>query len=399
LNKIKKIIKKTLFIITGNKPFKNKLPKLDSIKKILVISLYFKGDFLFHSAFLQALKEYAPDSKIDLWLKSRLLDLAENDPRFNSILIFDYIKTANYRENSKLRLKEKFNFLKRIRQNNYDLIFDLTGKYSTALFTLLSSARFTVGINYNYFGFCYDKFVYLNTSTDKGHLIDKYLSVLPKGLNIDINNWELIRRKIGTKPIIYIDKMTRELIDRKLNELNIINERPFITLHVTSGWKAKELDSIVFADLIKYLISKDYNFLFVGDQADLVKLKEINTYLIDLELDIEKYLLRLSFIQSAELIKRSDLFIGSDSAPLHVAGAVGTPSIGLFGPTNPEFSRPHGEIHRIIYHKLWCSSSEERQYCTRNGGMTCPTIDCMKLMTSKEIIDSIEELLIKYPKK
>src|SRR4030095_2068878 len=133
----------------------------------------------------------------------------------------------------------------------------------------------------------------------------------------------------------------------------------------------------------------------IGADSDLKKLEEINSYLDGKEFDLKTRFLPLQFIQSAELIRRADLFIGSDSAPLHTAGAVGTPSIGIFGPTNPEFSRPLGAQHKIIYHRLFCYSSADTQYCTRNAGFTCPTIDCMKMITSNEIITMIENLLYK----
>lgn len=103
--------------------------------------MYFKGDFLFHTAFLEALKRILFDSKIDLWLKSRLSDIVEQNQRFNEILLFDDMKTSNYNEISRFNLKSKIIFLKKLRDKKYDVIFDLTGKYSTALFILFSVPR------------------------------------------------------------------------------------------------------------------------------------------------------------------------------------------------------------------------------------------------------------------
>jgi len=368
---------------------------MDSLKRILVISLYFKGDFLFHTAALEALKRIVPGAKIDLWIKSRNSDIALNDPRFNEVLIFDDIKTADYNENPKLNFKGKVNFLKKLRGKNYDLIIDMTGKYSTGLFTCLASPKHSAGINYNFFGFCYDNFINLNTSTQEGHLIQKYLSVIKKAFKLDDNTWESITKDIKIKPYIFIDDNSRKFIDEKLKELMRNPEKPFIVLHATSGWSAKELNSEIFADLIKYMNSKEYNFAFIGADSDLKKLEEINSYLDGKEFDLKTRFLPLQFIQSAELIRRADLFIGSDSAPLHTAGAVGTPSIGIFGPTNPEFSKPLGEQHQVLYHRLFCSSADDRQYCTRNGGFTCPTIDCMKMIKSAELMSMIEKALTK----
>lgn len=397
MSRLKKIIKRLLNFLTGRKLFRKKTPGLNSIHKILVISLYFKGDFLFHTAFLVALKALLPDSKIDLWLKTRLAEIAEKDPTFNNILIFDDIKTADYREKSKVNIPGKLRFLKQLRKNKYDFIVDLTGKYSTGLFTLLAFPKYSAGINYNFFGFCYDKFAELNTSTEEGHLIDKYLSLIPKVLNPDIDKWNELRKTIQTKPYLYIDNEIKEFITLKLKDLNINPVKPFITLHATSGWSAKEIDCKVFAELIRYFNSKQLDYIFIGDNGDKKKLEVIKSYLNDQDFDFNKNFLQLHFMQSVELIRRSSLFIGSDSAPLHAAGAVGTASIGIFGPTNPEFSKPVGKQHQVLYHKLYCSAAEDRQYCTRNGGFTCATVDCMAMINSNEIIYMIEKALEPSP--
>lgn len=64
---------------------------------------------------------------------------------------------------------------------------------------------------------------------------------------------------------------------------------------------------------------------------------------------------RLRLKETAALIGRCQLFIGNDSAPLHMAAAVGTPAIGLFGPTSPSQFSPCGPGHSVIYKSLPCS--------------------------------------------
>jgi len=393
LDNFKKAVKKILNFLTGRKPFRKRRPLLNDVKRILVISLYFKGDFLFHTAFLEALKTLLSGSKIDLWVKSRLADIVENDPRFNKVMVFDDIRTVNYREQSSFNLKGKINFLKKLRKNKYDLVIDLTGKYSTALFTLFSSPGYSVGINYNFFGFCYDSFVELNTSTEKGHLIEKYISVIPKGLHLKADEWNSVKEKIEIRPYIYIDDDTRRIVEEKLSFVRINKENKLIILHATSGWKAKEMNAKIFSELVKYFNSKKYDFVFVGDDGEISKLEEIKSFLTEDEIDFKRQFLKLKMLQTAELIRRSDLFIGSDSAPLHIAGAVGVPTIGIFGPTNPGFSAPVGKLHHVVYHQLFCSAEIDRQYCSRNAGFTCATIDCMKMVKSQEIIKLIEQIL------
>ena len=391
---MKKKIKKLLSVITGYKPYKNRYINQESIKKVLVISLYFRGDILFHSTFLRVFKILYPHSIIDIWIKNRLNDIIKDNPDINKIHIFDDIKTAGYNDKSHFNLRGKYKFIRKIKNEKYDLIIDLTGKYSTAIITLLAKPRFSIGINYNYFGFCYDKYVYLNTSTAKGHLIDKYLNVLKQGLKIDDVKWNNYLKDFKIKPYIYIDKKDCDEVELLWKKSLNYPEKKTIVIHVTSGWSAKNLPITTFAELIDKLLIKNYNLVFIGDENDRKRLLKIQDCLTEKHHILTDYYFSLPFTQSAELIRRADLFIGSDSAPLHVAGAVGTPSIGLFGPTNPEFSRPVGKQHKVIYHKLYCSSAVERQYCTLNGGFTCKTWDCMKIIIADEIIAFAEDLLL-----
>ena len=56
-----------------------------------------------------------------------------------------------------------------------------------------------------------------------------------------------------------------------------------------------------------------------------------------------------SILDLAELIRQSRIFVGCDSGPLHLASAVGTPSVGLFGPKDPTVYGPFNPIHRVVY--------------------------------------------------
>lgn len=123
------------------------------IKKILIMSLYFRGDMLFNTAAIRMLKKIFPDADIDVMVKSRSKDVLEGNPYINKLIVFDDIKTADYNDSSEIKLKEKLLLLKKIRNEDYDLCIDFTGKYSTALIALLGGFKYSTGLNYNGFDF------------------------------------------------------------------------------------------------------------------------------------------------------------------------------------------------------------------------------------------------------
>lgn len=389
-NKIIDLIKKlTPYLLF----LKRKDIDVSEVQKILINSLYFRGDTIFHIPVFQALRYLFPNAQIDLWVKSRNYEIVKNNPCFSNIIVFDHFKTADYNEKVNLELNNKINFIKSIRKNRYDLYIDLTGKYSTGILALLGRFKYSAGINYHGFGFCYNKYYELDTSHIEGHLIDKYLSVIKNIFDINDTDWNNLLKVIRSIPYLYTDAETKQMVDEELRRRNITKDKPLICLHTTAGWKAKEMDSDKFASLIKNLAkSGKYHILIVGDKSDMKKLAEIQSFLGS-SFNINNMFLSLPLNGTIELINRADLLIGSDSAPLQIAGVVNTSSIALFGPTNPEFIRPRGKNHLVVYHELYCSASKNEQFCTRNAGKTCATIDCMKNIAVKEIMEKIDFLL------
>lgn len=392
MSAIKKIIQ-----FLGGLLFFYRKKEIDSKKvhNVLVVSLYFRGDLLFHTPVIKILNYLIPGAKIDFWVKSRSSELIEYNPRIRKVLVFDDLKTADYNEKSYLNLPGKLKFLRKLRKEKYDLIIDLTGKYSTAIFTLLSGSRYSIGINYNGFGFLYSKFIDLNTSHSKGHLIDKYLNVIKEGFSVTNEEWKVIIEKVKPKPELYIPQKIKEEIDKIFIELGIDSEKPLVVIHTTAGWNAKELNTKVFSNLLNYLKQgSKYYLLIVGSEWDEEKVRAIYRDLDkNLFPDVKSFFRPLSMLASSEVIRRSDVFVGSDSFPLHTTGAFDVPSVGLFGPTNPDFSNPIGDQHLVVYYKLYCSASDSEQFCTRNAGKTCATIDCMKLITVSEIAAKVELLV------
>ena len=98
---------------------------------------------------------------------------------------------------------------------------------------------------------------------------------------------------------------------------------------------------------------------------------------------------RLTLRQSAEVIRRAVALVTNDSAPLHFAQAVGTPTVAIFGPTVPAFGfGPRGPRDRVIE----CSGLACRP-CSPHGPETCPLGHhlCMTSLTVDQVLRAIEE--------
>jgi ADP-heptose:LPS heptosyltransferase len=94
----------------------------------------------------------------------------------------------------------------------------------------------------------------------------------------------------------------------------------------------------------------------------------------------------LTLGQSAALIREADLLVSGDTGPLHIAAAVGTRVIGLYGSVNTDRSRPIGEGHVVLKKEMWCLPCEQK---------VCPlgTTQCMKDITPEEVFAQVRKVL------
>lgn len=396
-NYIKKFIyslgKKLFFLKKKNLKFKD----LKNINSVLFITLYFKGDVLFQTPVIEIISKLFPKAQIDVWVKSRSAELLEDNSHINEVLVFDSVRTSEYlEENRKFDLKGKYHFLRKLRSKKYDLVIDYTGLFSTSMFVFLSGSRYNFGKNEQGFGFLYNNDLSIDFSIVEGNLIKKYINLLKDLLNVENEKWEEIISKIQLKPILNQNSQISARVKDELEKRNFDLSKHLICLHLTSGWEAKRWAIENFAELIKALLTKyEFEMVVIGndyDKSEYYKIINMLKSYVNQE-KLKNVFFSFPINYNVELIRICDLFIGSDSAPLHIAGAVDTPSIALFGPTNPKFSTPIGSEHFYIYHELGCSAKPNEQYCSRNAGKTCDTLDCMKMITVKEVLDKIYHVI------
>lgn len=163
-----------------------------------------------------------------------------------------------------------------------------------------------------------------------------------------------------------------------------------VAIHTGPSWKVREWPAEHWQRLIDHLkTNMGLRILHIGAprHAELGK-QEVRGFV-----GTESIVDQLSLEEVTALIAQVDLLIGIDSGMLHLAGAVRTPTVGLFGPTNPEFRIPRQSSARGVFHKLPCSFCHHHQP-RLHWESNCPyEIECMRSLSVEAVAEACRFLL------
>jgi heptosyltransferase-2 len=187
------------------------------------------------------------------------------------------------------------------------------------------------------------------------------------------------------RPRLYPSDADRRTIDLLLRKTGS-TEEPFVALAPGSAWGTKRWP--YYVELAKRL-ADDFRIAIIGSKADSVVAEQITDALPpSCVIDAVG---SLSLLASAELIGRAQAIVTNDSAPQHLASAMGTPTLTIFGPTVPEFGfGPLAERKAVAGHGgLSCRP------CDRHGPQRCPLGHwrCMRELTPEYVSSLLTEVL------
>jgi len=369
-----------------------KKPKIikEHIKKILIVKYCSIGDVLMTTSFVSETRKNFPDAQIDYYVGGWSEPVIRGNKDIDNV----YININN--KTSQKRFRDKF------RREKYDIVFILDPGIKDLYFGYSLNPKILVGQDAYYRGFLLNYKV-LHAINDGKHERDIYLEMLHvMGLKTSDKNMHLY---LSAKEISYAEGFLKKNISRKTKIIGISSGGG------SNPWGKNDLKHWIYeyyAELCDNLIAKGFCIIFFGSESDsdtvrkiigLMKISksESMSQIIDLagKLDIRK---------TAAIIRFCDVFVTNDSSLMHVAAAVGTKTVSIFGPTNPKLLKPYGKDHIALYTHKNCvpdyAIKDKNFNChpcyTQIIGKfkyDCKTRQCMYNITVADVEDSIASLL------
>ncbi|MBL7661134.1 lipopolysaccharide heptosyltransferase II [bacterium] len=336
-------------------------------ERILLVQTSFLGDLVLSTPVISALQEIFPAAKISLLTTVESADLVRSDPHVNAVITFD-------KRRSDAGLKGLFRLAKQLRGEKFDLAVSLHRSWRTAVLLFLAGIPRRVG-----FAEASARFLYTQTcpGRDLEHAVLRNLAI--------VRNFGVDPQTLPADLKLCLPQAARE---KAAQVLQTFGNKRIVTIAPGSVWLTKRWLPEYFAEVARQLNAADFAVCLVGGPSDREAAQLIETTTGSQVLNLVG---KLTLIESAAVIAKSELLITNDSAPLHIGSAFKVPTAAIFCATVPEFGfGPWQNRHlNLGVEGLSCRP------CGRHGRQYCPTGThaCRKNLTPEMVVNAVQQLL------
>ncbi len=326
-------------------------PPSDPVK-ILLLKPSSLGDVVHAFPVVRSLKRKWPDAELHWWIDSGLAALVETDPDVAGVFRFERKRWARPGG-----WPSMFAAIRRLREQRFDLVVDLQGLARSAAFAWMANGTFTIGVDdpREGAGALYD--VAVPRPSAQTHAVDWYLEVV---------------RRLGVTPHAELPWLApRPLVAAGLESRLGMSQRRWILLNPGARWWNKRWPAASFREALRRLATfyPRHHFAILGGREDAEMATEILPGAPDRTINLAG---STNLGELVEIIRAAELIVTNDTGPMHIAAALGTPMIALFGPTNPNRTGPYGRQADVLREPLACSPCLS-QTCRNNVQMECMT--------------------------
>lgn len=327
------------------------------MKRFLIIQTAFIGDVVLATAMVEKLHSFYPNATIDFLVRKGNESLLSNNPFIRSVLVWD---------KKKHKIKNLLSLVSIIRNNKYDTVINLQRYFSTGLLTSLSGAASTIGFDKNPLSFAFSKKVRHNFNVEEGrHEVERNNDLIEEHTDKSIS-----------RPALYPSVSDMAYVAA-------YKSAPYITMSPSSVWFTKKYPEEKWIDLIDHYRGMEKIYLLGSadnhSECESIKKASQNKNVVILAG-------KLSFLQSAALMRDARMNFTNDSAPMHFASAMNAPVTAIFCSTVPAFGyTPLSDVSHIVETQFHLKCRP----CGLHGYKDCPLghFKCAHTITTSQVLN------------
>ncbi len=348
---------------------------VDSLRRVLVVKLRHHGDVLLSSPVFRVLAARAPQAQIDALVYADTRDMLAGHPAVSDIHLID---REWKRQGLLLQARREAALLAQLRERRYQLIVHLTDHWRGAWLAQLLRPRWSVAPERaGWFWKASFSHRYALTRGTPRHTVESNLDALRRLGMYPTDDEKRLVLVPGDDAVAKVDALLAQ---------HGIAHKAFLHVHPTSRWLFKAWTDERNAELLRRLANDGHRLVVTGapnarEQAIVKRIRErAGVDLVDLSG-------QLSLRELGALAARARLFFGVDSAPMHIAAAMGTPVVALFGPSGEHEWGPWMVPHRVVASDFACRP------CGNDGCGGSKVSECLTKLGIDGVHAAINELL------
>lgn len=308
-----------------------------SDERFLIVRLGSLGDLIFTLPVVAALRDTFLRSHITWVVDQRWLPLLEGNPDLNAVIALPGRSFGEF-----------FACGRKLRAGAPTCVLDIQGLYKSALLAKLSHAPQRIGYSFSYAREALATLFYTKRVAPRSaHMVDQNLELAAAaGAEIGAPRFPL-----------YIPGDAHSTVEQLLRSSNITQ---YVVLSPGGGWRSKCWPPERYGELAIALWNSRQLRIIINCGPGELKIGEVATARAGLAMPI---MVQYKLPELMALLQRAELVVAADSGPLHLASALGTPVVGLYGPTSPARNGPYGKRGIVVRN----ASEEDTTYKRGNS--------------------------------
>jgi heptosyltransferase-3 len=302
------------------------------VRKVLLIRLRSIGDTVLSTPSILALKRFLPNAEIDILVEDWVAPLLDNHPLINKVVVMK-------RGGLPTRLRTAIE----LRQTGYDVVYNLHGGTTATLLTRATGAKYRVGFGTYQYSQLYN---YQSPSPlllwgqNKTHSVEQQLALL---------GWTGVPVTDRPRTQLGISPDAAATVEKSLSEAGL-TDRKIALIHPAAAFATKRWSIENFAKVAEHLVERGFAPVAIAAPNERELLDELQSLSA-----VQLFTFDFALPEVTALAARAKLFVGNDSGIAHIAAAVDTPSVVIFGSSNIAHWRPWTRMSsEVVFEQLPC---------------------------------------------